>query len=256
MPGALDHESPVLARLFALGATGAMETAGEQGPETLAYFPEELPLDLEGAWESVDEVDYVRAYREGLEAVRVGPLVIAPTHRHPALQAGEQVVWLDPATAFGTGHHETTRLALAALSDLDLVGRSVLDVGAGSGILAIAADRLGAASALGVDVDAATVPVARANAALNRSRARFLEGSLDHPALPRTFDVVVANLYAEVHVTLMAAYLERVVPGGRLLLTGVLARLSHLVERALPAGAVPRLRHEGEWVLVEVEVPR
>lgn len=255
MPGPLDHESPTLARLFALGATGVAEEAGERGPETVAYFPDERPLDVEGRWESVDEVDHVRAYRAGLRPVRIGPLVVSPTHRRPSLRAGEQVVWLDPATAFGTGHHETTRLALGALTELDLSGRSLLDVGAGSGILAIAADRLGAASALGVDIDAATVPVARANAALNRSRARFLAGSLDHPELPRCFDVIVANLYAEVHVTLMPAYLERLAAGGRLLLTGVLARLAPLVEAALPPGLEAGVARDGEWVLFELAAP-
>jgi len=250
LAGPLEDESPHLSRLFELGCVGMVEVAGAAGPEVLAYFERIVPVPMEGSWETVDDVDYVAAYRRHLKAVRVGPVVVAPSHRRVTLEVGEQVVWLDPGRAFGTGHHETTRLALAALGRLDLVGRSVLDVGAGSGILAIAADRLGAAAALGVDSDAGTVPVARANARLNRSRARFLEGSLDHAELPDRFDVIVANLHAELHASLMEAYRRRLLAGGSLLLTGVLARLTDVVAKALPADASWRLEREGAWVLL------
>ncbi len=204
MKGRLEPESPAVARLFESGSLGAVEETGGSGTEIVAYFDRQVELGLEGRWEDVETFDYVAAYRAGMKAIRVGPLVVAPTHRRAELEAGQQVVWLDPGSAFGTGHHETTRLALATLAGLDLVGRSVLDVGAGSGILTVAADRLGAGLAVGVDIDAATVEVARRNAVLNRSRARFLTGSVDHPDLPARFDVIVANLYAELHAALDA----------------------------------------------------
>jgi ribosomal protein L11 methyltransferase len=250
MAGHLEAESPAVARLFERGSLGAVEEVGEDGAEIVAYFDGEIELGLEGRWEDVEEVDHVAAYRETLEPVVVGPLVIAPTHRRAELAAGQQVVWLDPGTAFGTGHHETTRLALAALGRIDLVGRSVLDVGAGSGILAVCADRLGAGLALGVDTDAATVDVAHRNAALNRSRARFLAGSLDHPDLPRRFDVIVANLYAELHVALLPTYLRRLNVAGVLLLTGILTRLEPTVLRALPDDLPYRVERDGEWSLL------
>src|SRR5690606_15393732 len=127
--------------------------------------------------EAVPERDYVAEYQEGLEPVRVGRLVVAPSHRKVEAADADVIIWLDPGSAFGTGHHETTRLALDALGRLDLLGRSVLDVGSGTGLLTIAADVLGAASAYGVDVDAATIPVARENARRNLSRAKFAVGS-------------------------------------------------------------------------------
>ncbi len=250
MAGRLEAESPAVARLFERGSLGAVEEVGEGGTEIVAYFDAEVELDLEGRWEDVEEVDHVAAYRASLEPVTVGPLVIAPTHRRAELEAGQQVVWLDPGTAFGTGHHETTRMALGALGGIDLVGRSVLDVGAGSGILGVCADRLGAALAIGVDTDAATVDVARLNAALNRSRARFLVGSLEHPDLPRRFDVIVANLYAELHAALLPAYLRRLNVGGVLLLTGILTRLEATVLGALPDALPYRVERDGEWSLV------
>ncbi len=254
MTGRLEPESPAVARLFECGSLGAVEETGGSGVEIVAYFDRQVELGLEGRWEDVETFDYVAAYRADLKAVRVGSLVVAPTHRRAELEAGQQVVWLDPGTAFGTGHHETTRLALGTLVSIDLVGRSVLDVGAGSGILTVAADRLGAGLALGVDIDAATVEVARRNAVLNRSRARFLTGSVDHPDLPARFDVIVANLYAELHAALMPAYLARLNAGGALLLTGILTRLEPTVRRALPEGLPFRVEREGEWSLFAVRM--
>jgi len=253
--GALETESPRLARLFELGCVGVAEVAGADGPQLLAYFPEAIDLQLDGRWEDVADVDYLADYRRRLLPVRAGGLMVTPSHRTVELSVGEQVVWLDPGSVFGTGHHESTRLALAALWQLDLVGLSVLDVGAGSGILAIAADRLGAGSAIGVDRDPATVPVARANARLNRSRARFLAGSVDHPELPRRVDVIVANLYAELHVALMEAYLVKLGAGGKLLLSGILTRLEPSVREALPATSPCKVRREGEWSFLEVACP-
>ncbi|MDF1522944.1 MAG: 50S ribosomal protein L11 methyltransferase, partial [Trueperaceae bacterium] len=98
------------------------------GDDVVAYFeaPATGHLPADGAWEDIDEVDHVAAYHAGLQAVAVGPLVVAPTHREVTLQPGQTVVWLDPGMAFGTGHHETTRLALAALARLDL---AIVEIG-------------------------------------------------------------------------------------------------------------------------------
>ncbi len=210
-----------------------------------------------GEWEAVDERDHVAAYFEGLDAVAVGRVVVAPTHRQALLTAGQTVLWLDPGMAFGTGHHETTRLALAALADphLDLRGKRVLDVGSGSGLLAIVADRLGAAEALGVDVDPITLPIARANADLNRSRARFEVSDFAATAPPPgSVDVLVANLFAELHVAFMDAYARALAPGGLAFLTGILAGKEGSVEAALPAALrLVRREREGEWWLLSLE---
>ncbi len=248
--GPLDPERADLAALWELGCRGM----AEDGAEVLAYFDERRELSLPGRWEAVPEVDWVGEYTAGLRPVRAGALVVAPTHAEAQLVAGDTVVWLDPGSAFGTGHHETTRMALEALGGGDLVGRSVLDVGAGSGLLAIAADALGAGLALGVDTDPATIAVARANAARNRSRARFLLGSLDHPELPLRFDAIVANLYAELHATLLPLYADRLVPGGRLWLTGILREREALVRAAAPASLrAGAARRDGAWVLLPFE---
>lgn len=249
MPG-LTGESPEVATLWDLGCLGLAEEPGS----LVAYFESERELPVDGAWEALPERDYVAEYQAGLGEVRVGRLVVAPSHREVTARDGDVFVWLDPGSAFGTGHHETTRMALAGLERLELVGRSVLDVGSGTGLLAIAADALGARRALGVDVDPATLPVAKNNARRNRSRAAFALGSVDLPELPGRFDVVVANLYAELHAQLFEQYLLRLLPGGRLLLTGILKILRHVVVEAAPAELRLIGEHEeGEWLLLEYE---
>lgn len=256
----LAQEGAEAAALWEAGATAVWI----DGPDLVAYFPDDgvaMPPG-DGRWEAVPEVDHVAAYLAGLAPVDAGAVVVAPTHCQAVLRAGQQVVWLDPGTAFGTGHHESTRLALEALGTLPLAGRRVLDVGAGSGLLAIAADKLGAADAVGIDVDADTVPVARANAERNRSRARFLVGGFGEIALDPV-DVLVANLYAELHATWLAAYATSTVLGGDLLLSGILDPRHELVRDALallddaadlggPRLAWRDARRDGAWWLVHL----
>jgi len=250
----VDGESVEAAALWGCGCQGLIEERGADGtPVLLAYFADRVALPVAGTWETQPDIDYVAAYQAGLAPVRIGHLVIAPSHATVAATDGDLIIWLDPGSAFGTGHHETTAMALAAVegSPGGLVGKSVLDVGSGTGLLAIAADRLGAESSSGVDVDAVTVPVARENAARNRSRARFSLGSLEVVGLPTRFDVIVANLYAELHAALFSSYARRLLPGGTAYLTGILAGLRGTVTSAAPAGL--RLvdeRQEGEWLLL------
>jgi ribosomal protein L11 methyltransferase len=237
---------------LALWEAGARAVA-EEGSDLVGYFEARVPLPQGGSWEEVDDRDHVAAYFAGLEPVDAGALVVAPTHRGVTLRPGQRVLWLDPGMAFGTGHHETTRLVLEALGALELSGARVLDVGAGSGVLAIAADLLGAAEAVGIDIDPDTLPVARANARRNRSRARFGWGDFGHAAPGAPYDVVVANLTAEAHVDLLAAYAGVVRPGGRLLLSGIVDdRLDLVVAALAPPLALVERRRAGDWWVLEV----
>ncbi len=248
--GQLDADPPEAAALWALGCRGLQQDGGD----ILAWFDAERPLGIAGRWEVEDDTDWLAAYFAGLRPVRLETLVVAPTHAPLTLQPGQRPLWLDPGMAFGTGHHETTRMALAGLERLDLSGARVLDVGAGSGILAIAADLLGAGSALGIDIDAATVPVARANARLNRSRACFAEGGLDPTEPAQRCEVLVANLFAEAHLSLAAEMARVLEPGGTALLTGILADRAARVEAALPAElAVTGRDEDGPWRLLALE---
>ena len=246
LPGSLESREAELALLWAYGCHGLWQDEDS----VLAYFdaPKELPLA--GCWEGADDTDYLARYYAELQPVRLSRLVVAPTHGPLQLEPGQKVLWLDPGMAFGTGHHETTRLALQALEQSELAGLELLDVGAGSGILSIAADLLGAASARGLDIDPDTVPVARANARLNLSRARFELGRLQDEAADSA-DVVLANLFAELHVLLAAEYRRVLRPGGTLYATGILAEKQKLVEAALaPHFQLLELRPGREWLLL------
>jgi ribosomal protein L11 methyltransferase len=243
-PAPLGLEGPEAATLWEHGCRGVVET----GCDVVGYFDTLVDLPLAGSWEELPEDDYLERYYRELDSVTVGPLVIAPTHRTASLSAGQKPLWIDPGMAFGTGHHETTRLALEALAESEPFGKRVLDVGSGSGILAIAADLLGAVEARGIDIDPDTIPVATRNAALNRSRATFALGGL---TAAESADLVVANLHAELHVELAEAYARSVAPGGELLVTGILADREGLVGTALArAFTVRDGRSAGEWRLL------
>jgi ribosomal protein L11 methyltransferase len=231
--------------LWQHGCSGIIEDGGD----LVAYFEAPVALPLDGSWSEPDETDYLAVYYEGLQAVKAGPLHVVPTHASVQPGAGEKVLWLDPGMAFGSGHHETTHSVLEELGKLELVGRRVLDVGAGSGVLAIAADLLGAGLATGIDNDPDTVPIAQENARLNRSRAKFSHGTLDSAQIEGLYDVLVANLYADLHCRLLEGYRARLAPGGTLILAGILlVQVDSVLECVEGLFTVVTRRDLGEWV--------
>ncbi len=203
----------------------------------------------------VQEADWADAWKAYFPVMRIGRrLVIRPTWRRHRRAPDDVVLALDPGMAFGTGLHPTTRLCLAgveALADAgSLGGARVLDVGCGSGILAIAALKLGARNAFGVDTDPiaieATVANARRNALVRLIRAR--EGSLPSGEAP--FDVVLANLIAGVLVPLAADLHAELRPGGSLLASGIFVDREAEVREAFERVGllVTERTAEGEWV--------
>lgn len=169
----------------------------------------------------IDDEDWVQRNREQFQPIRISDRVwIVPTwHRAPNRDAVN--ISLDPGAAFGTGSHPTTRLCLLWLeANLRSVDQPiVLDYGTGSGILAIAAMKLGAAAACGVDIDPAAVEVARYNAKLNEVTVNFADGET---ALDVVADILVANILANplrVLAPLLAAHTK---PAGALVLAGIL----------------------------------
>jgi ribosomal protein L11 methyltransferase len=210
----------------------------------------------------VHETDWAEAWKAYFPVMRIGRrLVIRPTWRRHRRRPDDVVLALDPGMAFGTGLHPTTRLCLAAvevLADGDgLAGARVLDVGCGSGILAIAALRLGAATALGVDTDPIAIEATLANGARNalRRRLRAREGSV--PTGEPPFDVVLANLIAGVLVQLAPALRDELRPGGVLLASGIFSDREAEVRAAFEAaGLVVGARTtEGDWVALEARRP-
>ena len=210
----------------------------------------------------VYETDWAEAWKAYFPVMRIGRrLVIRPTWRRHRRRPDDVVLALDPGMAFGTGLHPTTRLCLAAVETLadrgGLDHSRVLDVGCGSGILAIAALRLGAQSALGVDTDPIAIEATLANGARNALRRRLhaREGSV--PTGEKPFDVVLANLIAGVLVPLAPALHDELRPGGVLLASGIFSDRETEVRTAFEAaGLVVGARTvEGDWVALEARRP-
>ena len=172
------------------------------------------------ALETVEEQNWVQLTQSQFEPIRVsGRLWIVPSW-HTAPDPDAIVLVLDPGMAFGTGSHPTTRLCLEWLERTVTPGVSVLDYGCGSGILAIAAARLGATDVLGVDIDPQAVTAARNNAERNGVDVRFDDSAAE---IRGQFDLVVANILSNPLKALAPAICSHVHPGGRLALSGILA---------------------------------
>ena len=201
--------------------------------------------------ETVEDRDWNAQWEASLRPIEAGPFVVAPSWTDvPPELAGRTVLRIDPKMAFGTGYHETTRLVLRLLSGVVPQGARVLDVGTGTGVLAIAALRLGARAALGVDVDPWSVTNGTDNAALNGVDDRFdvREGSLEVVS-EAGFDVVVANIIRSILEPMLPGLVERAGPGAPIVLSGLLrTEREHVVGVMAPLGyAVDREDTENEW---------
>ncbi|HEU4621275.1 MAG TPA: 50S ribosomal protein L11 methyltransferase [Burkholderiaceae bacterium] len=180
-----------------------------------------IALPLPQAIRPVDDQDWVRATQAQFAPINIGRLWVVPSW-HEAPAGAELVLRLDPGMAFGTGTHPTTRLCLAWLERELAHGASVLDYGCGSGILAIAAAKLGAGMVEGVDIDAHAVEAARENALRNDVTATFRNADNFHAR--QRYDAVVANILSNPLKLLAPALIAHVAPGGALVLSGVLER--------------------------------
>jgi ribosomal protein L11 methyltransferase len=207
----------------------------------------------------VSDEDWALRSQDSLQPVTVGRVTIVPGPQSEADSAPPVVpdhltIVIVPSMGFGTGHHATTRLCLAALQSLDLAGRDLLDVGTGSGVLAIAASLLGAARAIGIDSDADAVQSARENLALNPSAraVSFGERDLACDPLPDA-DVVTANLTGALLVRSAMLLTRAVRPGGTLILSGILSHERDDVSRAFAPMAIVWERDEDGWVGLALE---
>ena len=257
--------------LFDLGANGVVNMA-ETGISVKlgAYFeesarPDEIARSLEEQARTaglsprdvsvslVADEDWMKKWKEGFEPIEVGTrLLIAPSWNLPA-DGSRLVVQIDPGLAFGTGTHESTRLCLEGL-ERHWRGDSMLDVGTGTGILSIAAAKLMPGSRIvAIDVDPQAVNVARENCAINGVSGQ-VAAIVGEPRgfVSGSFDVVVANLTAEVIVDVLRDLARCLAPAGTLLLSGILNELAPDVERALTGSRLLPLekRETGEWTMI------
>jgi ribosomal protein L11 methyltransferase len=190
--------------------------------KTLAVAAKEagIPAPSEYTIETVAEQDWVRLTQSQVDPIPISPrLWIVPTW-HDAPDSSAINLKLDPGLAFGTGSHPTTRLCLRWLDTHLVGGETLLDYGCGSGILAIAAAKLGATRVDGVDIDPQAVTASRDNAELNKVVAHF---SLPGELAPGQYDIVVANILTNPLKGMAPLLAGRVRAGGQLVLSGILA---------------------------------
>ena len=195
----------------------------------------------------VDDEDWARRSQENLKPITVGRITVVPRSQPLNSNLQTLVVVIQPSMGFGTGHHASTRLCLRGLQAVNLNDQVVLDVGTGSGELAIAAVRLGAARALGVDYDADAIQAANENLPLNPGvdSVEFRVADLSAADLPEA-DVVTANLTGAVLVRSAVRLLDLLRPAGVLIVSGVLDEERDDVVRAFAAAGSERTRPTGD----------
>jgi ribosomal protein L11 methyltransferase len=264
-----DAEAAV-AVLWSAGVAGIEERPGGDAPTGERHLlagvegaAVDAVLDALGArWEvevlPVAGDEWLDEWRRWARPWRAGRrFVVVPSWQEPPPWAGDDdvVLAIDPGRAFGSGAHATTRLCLAVLEDRVAPGARVVDVGCGSGVLAVAAARSGAAHVEAVDVDPEAVRVTAVNAARNGVADRVRASSSGVDELTATADVVVANIGASVLVALAPALVRATAQGGSLVLSGLLSdQLGGVATAFAAAGAAPVDDGvEGEWHVLVLE---
>jgi len=212
----------------------------------------------------VDDEDWAARSQAQLRAVTVGRLIVAPPWDVPdgggqtaegrgqraegkGQRAEGKVVVIQPSMGFGTGHHATTRLTLLALQSIDLRDRTVLDIGCGSGVLAIGSVMLGARSALGIDIDLDALGNANENAELNSVTASVRFEERDFRDLSTPADIVVANLTGGLLEKSAAKLAELALPGGYLIVSGFMESEGAVVPALERFLELKKVDQEDEW---------
>jgi ribosomal protein L11 methyltransferase len=262
LDGAREDEAAAL--LWERGTAGIEVRPLASSPlvELIAYFEEppdaaELSAALPGARVStaaIPEVDWVARFREGFRSFRVGRFVLAPAW-DPGPPDADRIV-IDPGRAFGTGTHETTKLCLGALEQLAAsrpLGRT-LDLGSGTGLLAVAAERLGARAVVAADLDPEAVGSSRLHAQRNGARVHVVRADGGTAFRAGSFDLVLANLMALFLIDRAAEVRGLVADGGALVMSGLLLEDAAAVRDAYaPACGEPRQLELGEWAALVFE---
>lgn len=266
-PGGITLEEPV----DILGPEKGFRVRGGEPVLVRAYLPSSelgavLTEDLRRSMEAypavqltarpIYEQDWAVSWREFFGVVDTGGrAVIVPSWVEHEVRPGQVAIRLDPGQAFGTGHHETTRLCLAALDTLARPGITMLDVGTGSGVLSIAAVKLGVPRVVAIDIDPIAAEIARRNCDENAigEEVAISAGVLTTSHEGR-YELVVSNISTDANIGLAASFGTVVQPAGDLVLSGILAPDARRVIGAMqPHGfELVAMSHERDWCLIHL----
>lgn len=237
------------------------------------WFENELPSNIEEAlkklknnseialgsldirFKSNINEDWGEKWRSFYKPFHIGErILIKPSWEEVEAKKDELIIELDPGMAFGTGTHETSSLVLALMEKQNLEGKSVLDIGTGSGILAILAAKLRAGRVLGIDIDETAVRVAKENVQKNGVDCEIRLGDLTK-GIDERFDLVLANILAEIIVLLLPSLKFVLNEGARAILSGILKEKEGIIEPALEKEGYKILEksQKGEWLAYVIE---
>lgn len=226
----------------------------EEGHDFLDELREDLKAKGLGELETenVDEEDWAHNWKKYYKPLKVtDDLVIVPSWEDYKAEGNEKVIYINPGMAFGTGTHETTFMCMEVLSDYIKGGEQVFDIGTGSGILSLVALAMGAEHAIGVDLDPVCISAAKENRELNKMEDRFTvyEGNL-LDIIQGEANLVVANIMAEVIVTMIDDLKEHLRENGLFVASGIILRKREMVKQALVDAGLTIIddREDGEWV--------
>jgi ribosomal protein L11 methyltransferase len=249
------NTGPVIVRAY-LPVDDEMETRKRNVKEGLGHLSQIRPVS-KPVFRRIAEKDWTEVWKDRLTVLHIGQhIVIRPTWLNYAPASEDIVIQLDPGMAFGTGLHPTTQMCLEALEELVRPDSKVLDIGTGSGILAIAAAKLGAGSVVAADNDRAAVKTARENMTANRvsDSVRVVKGSLAE--ISESHDLVVVNILAKVIIEMIQEGLAtRVCPGGILVAAGIITEQEKQVLAAMEQQGLvlARKKQRDDWVCLIAE---
>ena len=261
------HEDVATAVLSECGTAGIEVRPAPRGRVLLlAYFPRRrgLAARLRAALAAqraevrpvaVPRVNWVARFREGFRPFTAGRFQVVPRWMAGTRSRDADTIVVEPGRAFGTGTHASTRLCLHALEELAAVRPlgAVADLGTGTGILAIAALRLGARAADAVEIDPEAVASARLHARLNRVKPRVIEGDLAVPLRAGAYDTVLANLVAALHLERQDEIVGLGRKNARYVLSGLLVTDLPRIRRRYRALGALTVHRDGEWAAVVLE---